>query len=133
MIAADLPPLPPGHPIADGRWHRFGPQKKAWYRLFEYLGRNGKRYISGSFGYFRGADPGTFKVESDYRGMDPAELERIKRSQAQLEVDDKTKREKRAEFAANRARAQYDAASAEGESAYLKRKGVEPEPPLRFF
>ena len=132
MIAADLPPLPPGHPVADGRWHRFGPKKRAWYRLFEYQGRNGKRYIHGSFGCFRGSDPGTFKVQSDYRGMEPGELERIKRSQAQIAENEEAKRIKRAEFAANRALAQYDAASAAGESAYLKRKGVEPEPPLRF-
>jgi putative DNA primase/helicase len=132
MIAADMPPLPPGHPVPDGRWHRYGPKKKAWYRLFEYPGRNGKRYISGAFGYFRGADPGTFKVQSDWRGMEPAELERIKRSQAQIEADEQAKCEKRAVDAANRARAQYDAASPSGESPYLKRKGVEPDAGLRF-
>lgn len=133
MIAADMPPLPPGHPVPDGRWHRYGPKKKAWYRLFEYAARNGKRYISGSFGCFRGADPGTFKVESDWRGMDPAELERIKRSQAKLAENEEAKRAERSGFASNRARAQYDGASATGESAYLKRKGAEAEPPLKFF
>lgn len=133
MVAADMPPLPPGHPVADGKWHRYGPKRKAWYRLFEYAARNGKRYISGSFGFFRGADPGTFKVESDFRGIDPAELERIKRSQTKLAEDEEAKRAERASFASNRARGQYEAASTTGESAYLKRKGVEPEPPLRFF
>lgn len=132
MVAADMPPLPPGHPIADGRWHRYGPGKKAWYRLFEYPARSGKRYIAGSFGYFRGADPGTFKVLSDFAGMDPAELDRIKRSQAQLEQDEAARRALRAESAANRARQQYEVASQTGESPYLKRKGVEPDAGLRF-
>src|SRR5262245_15702749 len=123
MIAADMPPLPPGHPVADGRWHHYGRGKKAWYRLFEFLGRNGKRYIHGSFGIFRGADPGTFKVQSDYAGMDAIELDRIKRAQQRTVEDEEAKRAKRADFAANRARAQYDQASASGESEYLKRKG----------
>src|SRR5882672_3071280 len=133
MIAADMPPLPPGHPIADGKWHRYGPKRKAWYRLFEFPSRSGKRYVAGSFGFFRGSDPGTFKVESDFRGIDPAELERIKRTQAQTAEKDEAKRAERAGFASNRARGQYDGAAPDGESPYLKRKGVEPEPPLRFF
>lgn len=136
MISADMPPLPAGHPIADGKFHRYGPKKKAWYRLFEYVARNGQRYIHGSFGMWRGADSGTLKIESDGAGMDPAELERLHRSQRELAAREEAKRAERARFAGNRAKQQWDAARAavpEAGCPYLVKKGVEPEKGLRFL
>jgi putative DNA primase/helicase len=136
MMSADMPPLPSGHPIADGKFHRYGPKKKAWYRLFEYLARNGRRYIHGSFGIWRGADSGSLKIESDGAGMDPAELERLQRSQRELAAREAQKRAERARFAGNRAKQQWDAARAAGPEAgcpYLVKKGVDPEKGLRFL
>jgi hypothetical protein len=82
MQAADMPPLPQGHPIADGKIHRFGREKKCWYILFDYPARNGKRYIAGAFGRWAGTDNGKIIVKSDYAGMEPDELQRLQRSQA---------------------------------------------------
>jgi len=132
MVAADLPPLPPGHPVADGRFHRFGPGKKAWYKLYEFRGRNNRVFIFGSFGVWRGDDAGAFKVESDTQGMDPGELDRIRKTQADAEAKAKQKDIDRARFAAHRAWQQYEAAGRDGESAYLKRKGVDPDAGLRY-
>lgn len=131
MIAADMPPLPSGHPVATGKIVRFGPKKKAWYILHEYLGRTGKRHLFGAFGIWRGAESNTIKIESDTEGMDPAEAERLKRSQAELEARETAKRAERARFAANRAISQWNDARATGESPYLKRKGVDLEKGLR--
>lgn len=136
MMAAEMPPLPSGHPIADGKFHRYGPKKKAWYRLFEYVARNGRRYIHGSFGLWRGADSGSLKIESDGAGMDPAELERLHRSQRELAERDEAKRAERARFAGGRARAQWEAARAQVPECgcpYLVRKGVQAEKGLRFL
>lgn len=136
MMSADMPPLPSGHPIADGKWHRYGPKKKAWYRLFEHRGRNGQQFIHGSFGIFRGAGWDSFKIENDGAGMDPAELERLHRSQRELAAREEAKRAERARFAGNRAKQQWDAARAaapEGGCPYLLKKGVEAEKGLRFL
>ena len=132
MMAADMPPLPAGHPIPDGKFHRFGKKSKAWYKLHEFVGRTGRRYISGTFGIWRGNDAGAIKVDTDYEGMDAVEAERLKRSQAELEQREEAKRAERARFAANRARDQYHNGRATGESPYLQRKGVEPDKGLRF-
>jgi putative DNA primase/helicase len=126
MIAADMPPLPPGHPIADGRFRRYGPKNKAWYKLFEFLARNGRRYIVGSFGRWAGNDPGAFKVEQSFEGMHADEVERFRRSQAELEAKAEAARRDKAERAANRAKQQYEAARASGSSPYLERKGFAP-------
>lgn len=33
LVAAGHPELPAGHPVADGKHHRYGPRKKWWYQL----------------------------------------------------------------------------------------------------
>jgi putative DNA primase/helicase len=138
MQAADLPPLPQGHPIADGKIHRFGREKKCWYILFDYPARNGKRYIAGAFGRWAGTDNGKIIVKSDYAGMEPDELQRLQRSQAALQAREQEKRAQRARFAGNRARQQWDAARAklqEGEPPppYLVRKRLDWEKGLRVY
>ncbi|QGA38204.1 hypothetical protein GAS19_11650 [Burkholderia glumae] len=39
LTAAGHPELPPGHPLADGRHHRYGPRKKYWYQLREVVSK----------------------------------------------------------------------------------------------
>lgn len=56
------------HLIADGRTHRCqvegeGREKRGWYLLHEWLAASGSAYLVGSFGVWRGTDPGTQKVE----------------------------------------------------------------------
>lgn len=131
MQRSGMPPFPDGGPrLNTPGVVRYGPKKKAWYRLFEFVGRTGRRYIAGAYGLWGRIE--SAKIETDWEGMDPAELERVKRSQAELEEREKKKREDRAVYAANRARQQYMAAPFEGESPYLQRKQVAPEKGLRF-
>jgi putative DNA primase/helicase len=138
MLAADLPPLPPGHPIVDGRIRRFGGrEKKCWYILFDYPARNGKRYITGAFGRWSGTDNGKILVKSDFTGIEPDELRALQRSQAGHDQREREKRAKRAHYAGNRARQQWDAGRArltEGEVVpYLQRKRLQWENGLRVY
>ena len=131
MLAAGMPNFPDGVPIADGRIHRYGKKKRAWYILHEFVARNGARYVAGAFGEWGRLE--SQKVESDYTGMPPDERERLQRSQQELEQREREKRAARAALAAGRALAQWKSARAKGESPYLKRKGVDGDTGLRFF
>lgn len=131
MLAAGLPNFPDGVPIADGRIHRYGPKKRAWYILHEFVARNGGRYVAGAFGEWGRLD--SVKIESDYTGMPPDERERLQRSQEKLAERERDKRRKLARFAAMRAVAQWKSARAQGESPYLKKKGVEGDTGLRYL
>lgn len=136
MLADGMPPFPDGVPRLDtNRVIRYGPKRTAWYRLFEFLARNNKRYISGAYGIWGRLD--STKIRSDFEGMHEDERERLQRSMAELERREREKRALKASFAANRAKQQWDAARAKlpdgVECAYLQRKGVSPEKGLRFF
>lgn len=132
MAAAGMPPVPPSFPSAIGKVVRYGPQKKAWYRIREYTTRKGVRLYSGTFGVWRGTDPGTVKVEFNRDDIDEADLADIRRRHAEAVAAEEARREERARRAANRALEQWQAGRATGESPYLKRKNVEPEKGLRF-
>lgn len=132
MMSADMPPVPVGFPSVLGKVVRYGPKKKAWYRLREYTTRTGVRLYAGQFGMWRGADPGTVKVEFERDDIDQADLQDIRRRHAELEAAEEARRDDRARQAAGRARSQWNEARATGESPYLQRKGVEPEKGLRF-
>jgi phage/plasmid primase-like uncharacterized protein len=136
MLADGMPPFPDGVPRLDtGRVVRYGPKRKAWYRLFEFQARNGNRYISGAYGIWGGIE--STKIRSDFEGMSDDERQRLQRSMAELEARERAKRAKLASFASNRAKQQWAAAKStlpDGvECEYLKRKGVAPEKGLRFF
>lgn len=125
MAAAGLPPLPSGHPVTDGRIHRFGPRRKAWYVLHEYLARNGQRFIFGAFGIWQGAENNAIKVEADLGTIDADERQRLQRAQAAQEHREREKRDKLTRFAAGRALQQWNTARADGWSPYLERKGFQ--------
>lgn len=135
MLGAGMPLPPHGQLITDGRIHRYGKKARAWYVLHEMPTRAGGRFIAGAFGLW-GLIEST-KIESDWAGVDPEEADRLRRSQQELEAREREKRRKRARFAAERARAQWNAARAvlkpDQRCPYLDRKGVAPEQGLRFF
>lgn len=138
MLGADLPPLPQGHPIADGKIHRFGGrEKKCWYVVFEVLSRSGKRAFAGAFGRWQGADNGKILIKTDWAGIDPDELRRFQQQQARMEHLEREKRAQRARFAGGRALQQWNAARArlnEGETVpYLDRKRLQWEKGLRVY
>lgn len=125
MLACGMPELPPGHPrLNTDKIVRYGPKKKAWYKLFEYKARNGKYYVTGAFGIWQGEDNGKIKIESDFEGMESDERERLQRSHAEMERREQAKAKDRADFAGRRAQAQWEAARATGECPYLVRKGL---------
>ena len=138
MIAADMPPLPPGHPIADGKIHRFGGrEKKCWYVLYDVPTRNGRRVLTGAFGRWQGTDNGKIAIKADWTGVEPDEYQRFQRSQTAMEARERAKRAERARFAGNRALEQWRAARArlaEGETVpYLARKRLQWENGLRVY
>lgn len=137
MLGAGMPAFRDGHPVPDGKIHRYGPKAKSWYVLFEYRAKNGKQYVAGAFGRWQGLDNGKQLIQSDYSGMEPEERARLERSYVELQAREKARREERARNAANRALLQWKGARRslpEGERCpYLERKLLGPEPGLRFF
>jgi putative DNA primase/helicase len=90
MLAAGMPTPPHGQVVADGRFHRYGPKKRCWYKLHEFIGRTGRQYISGTFGYWGLID--AMKIERDESGADAGELEELRRSMAEREAREAAKR-----------------------------------------
>lgn len=123
MRGMGMPDFPSGHPKIDTeRIVRYGPKSRAWYRLHSLRTRDGRVVIVGAYGCWGSLD--AQKVDVDWQGMDPADRARIERETREREEREREKRERLAQFAANRARMQFDAASAGGVSEYLARKGV---------
>jgi putative DNA primase/helicase len=127
MQAHGLPSLPPGHPVFDGKIHRFGPKKKAWYALRKIDLQSGKKVVGGAFGVWRGDDNNAVAVEIDWKGVSPEERAAAEQKQREFEERERVKRQRQAENAANRARLQWESAQVDGASPYLERKKVTPE------
>jgi putative DNA primase/helicase len=126
MTGSGLPSLPSGHPVLDGKIHRFGPKKKAWYVLRELDLRSGRRVITGAFGIWQGDDNNEVKVTFDWEGVSPEERAEAERKQAEYQRAAAEAKLRDAEMAANRARdAWTKAADTDPQGhAYLERKRV---------
>lgn len=127
MSGAGLPPLPSGHPVIDGKIHRFGREKKAWYVLRELDLRNSKRVITGSFGLWRGDDNNAVPVSIDWGGITAEERAEAERKQAEHQRAEAEQKQRDAEMAANRARMAWgdaDSAADVEQHPYLERKRV---------
>lgn len=124
MLAAGLE-MPPAPLRLDGRVVRFGPKKTNWYRLREMRTDGGNHVVVGSFGNWRGQE--RHRVAVDWKGINDDEraaLEQRRKDQAQRDAE---LRAQAAAQAAMSAAELWSAASREGDSLYLRRKGVEPE------
>lgn len=131
MRAHGMPELPLGHPVADGKFHRFGPKKRGWYVAREIQLRSGRVVLTGAFGEFGHVEKTLFEI--DWEGLSEQDRIEAQRKREELERAEVEKRRVQAEKAANRAKQQWDSARASGSSPYLKRKGVEAEKGMRFF
>lgn len=128
--AANLTGLTPDDLIVDGQLHRFRPswepkKKRAWYILFDFKTDSGAELISGSFGWFKGADAYSFNIElSASKALSPAERQRFDHEQA--ESRRKAEQMKQAELQAACARALriWNGCNTSGHSAYLQRKRI---------
>ncbi|MFZ6724691.1 DUF5906 domain-containing protein [Undibacterium sp. MH2W] len=129
MASAGLPPLPAGHPILDGKYKRFGPQKKAWYILREMTLKSGRNVVTGAFGFFQGENRNTIPVKVDAEEMTEADRAEYVRKQREYEKKERADREREIDLAANRAKNQWaDARDVETSHPheYLIKKRVPP-------
>jgi len=128
MAMAGLPALPDGHPILDGKSHRFGPKKKAWYLLRELNLDSGLNVVTGAFGIWQGQDPNSIAVKIDWAAVSPEDRAEAERKQAAYERAEAERKQRKAEMAANRARQAWTAAAdSDQPSPYLARKRVQSE------
>lgn len=102
-------------------WQRYGPKKKAYYRIQRRVARSGREYFFGSFG-FKGNGPHTIEYEGAQ--LTPAEIAKLEAARARAAVVEARRRERAVQRAADRAHETWQAASPDGASAYLARKRV---------
>jgi putative DNA primase/helicase len=127
MQACGLPLMPAGHPVLDGKIHRFGPKKKAWYALREVPLNAGGSIIGGAFGIWQGTSNNAVPVTIDWKGVSPEERAAAEQKQREFEAREREKKQRLAQNAANRAKQQWSAGTESGASPYLERKRVTPE------
>src|SRR5471030_1494456 len=127
LQAAGHPSLPEGHPIADGKHHRYGPRKKYWYALHEVVHAGAVIGYRGGFGYWMGDGNGaqTFAWQGD--ALSPEDIAATRARQEAAEREEERKRTQAAKLASNRARQQWQNARDDGASAYLDKKQITPE------
>lgn len=125
MVSVGMPPLPPNHPILDGKYKRFGPQKKAWYILREMTLRSGKNVVTGAFGFFQGEQRNTVPVTIDFSDMSDDDRADFSRKQREYEAKEAEDKKRAAELAANRGQDQWSkAAGIALIHPYLERKQI---------
>ncbi|MBO7931623.1 virulence protein E [Burkholderia pseudomallei] len=124
---ADHPELPSGHPVANGKHHRYGPRKKYWYQLREVVSKGAVIGYTGTFGHFSGDDPGTERFQWNGAPLSEEALAETRRRQEAAERAEAERAARAARMAANRACDQWARASEQGASAYLERKQVTAE------
>ncbi|KVD76999.1 virulence protein E [Burkholderia sp. ABCPW 14] len=127
LCNADHPELPSGHPVADGKHHRYGPRKKYWYQLREVVSKGAVIGYTGTFGHFSGDDPGTERFQWNGAPLSEEALAETRRRQEAAERAEAERSVRAARMAANRACDQWARASERGVSAYLERKHVTAE------
>ncbi|WP_445293232.1 hypothetical protein, partial [Chitinimonas taiwanensis] len=134
MVAAGLPDISPHELRLDaGRWTRYGPGKKAFYKLVSYTTRTNQLLVS--YGTF-GIGSITLKVEPDpeiserLSAEDYAEMRRVAEARQREEA---AAAAEAAHLAANRAKDQWGKADESGTSPYLTRKRVARPEGVRFI
>ena len=121
-------PDPPERLEITGRIRRFGRKKRGWYRLYEHIGRSGRSYVTGSFGYWGIVEATKVRPAEQ---LDPAELESLRRQAREAAEREERRRRDLAQRAAMRSAERWRQASRSGVSRYLERKGVDGES-IRF-
>lgn len=128
MLECDMPQLPAGHPVLDGKFHRFGPKKKAWYVLRELPLSSGRSVITGAFGFNQGENHNTVPVKIDAEALSTEDRAEYVRQQRKAEEAEEERRAEAARLAAGRARDQWiKAEHVPVEHPYLARKQIPAE------
>lgn len=116
---------PPQPLDLSGKRRYFGPKKKHWYKLHELRTGAGAWVVVGAFGDYKRGE--FWRVEVDWRGIGEEERAELAAQRAQAQKVADAARAEAARVAAMDAGALWAHASRTGHSAYLDRKGVEPE------
>ncbi|ALP62810.1 VapE domain-containing protein [Paraburkholderia caribensis] len=127
LMAHGHPKLPDGHPVADGKPHRYGPKKKHWYSLHEVVKAGKVIGYTGAFGCWSGNDNGAQAFAWHGEALSPEDIAETRARQDALAREEERKRQHAAKLAANRARQQWQEGSDVGESDYLARKQITAE------
>jgi putative DNA primase/helicase len=109
----------------DSRRHTCGRGGKYWYKLHKFLPDAGGEFITGSFGSYK--EGVSHKVVVDWTPLKEAERERWRAQRLADEAKAKAERERLQAEAAMSAAQLWHTGSKTGRSAYLERKGVQPE------
>lgn len=107
-----------------------GKKGKFWYWLQEFRPKSGGSFVVGRFGSYKSGD--SQKVEVDWKPLGEAERARMAAEHAAARKAADDARAQESELAALGAADLWRRASREGESPYLKRKGVQAEA-CRYF
>lgn len=108
MMDSGMPPLPPNHPVMDGKYKRFGPKNKAWYVLTEKVLGSGRSVVMGAFGMMlQGPNRNAVKVAVDRQSMTSEERAEFDGWQRELEHAEFEKRQMEKLLARNRAKDQW--------------------------
>lgn len=120
MLALGMPPIG-AHELRlnAGRWVRYGPGKKAYYRIDERVSRGGRSYYVGAFG-FKGNGP--HLVEYHGAQLSPYEIQRMEGERKLAAVREERRRAREVQSAADKAGETWANAAASGMSPYLQRK-----------
>jgi putative DNA primase/helicase len=126
MLRAGMPQLDVTQlQVNTSRVVRYGPQKRAWYRIWEMAGRRGRSFYVGAFGCWGLVE--TQRVEADVADIDAAERARLRQQTDLAREREDMRRAMRARRASLSARAAWAAAEPlERAIGYLVSKGVEP-------
>ena len=127
MASAGLPIPPRGHPIIDGKIHRYDFQKRgdkrAWYVMHEWCSPAGRQYIHGSFGIWGLLE--SQLIEATTEGLSLEQVNAF-REQHRLAREQQAQFEKQKhERAMASALVTWRGASKTGHSPYLERKSLD--------
>lgn len=128
MLDSGMPEVPE-HLDVSGKLRRFGRKKRGWYRLFEHVGRSGRVYVTGAFGYWGLVDGTRVRPANDAPEVDREALRQQARELAERE---ERARRRAATVASMRSADRWRAAARDGSSIYLHRKGIVGAESIRF-
>ncbi|MBM3114988.1 DUF5906 domain-containing protein [Jeongeupia naejangsanensis] len=125
FAAADMPAISAHElQIDTNHWHRYGPKKRAYYKVLSLRTRSGKTVYVGTFGQ----GSAQYRIEPDGdQHLSDDDMQDLQRKREAIDRADQARREQDAAAAANRAHMQWALAAPSGYSPYAERKRIAPE------
>lgn len=132
LEAVNLTGLAADDVVVDGQIHRFRPgwepkasKKRAWYIAFYFKTNSGDEFITGSYGWFKGADSYAYNVElqPDWK-LSAIEKKRIDQEQTESRRKADQLRQNESKATAEKALSIWNGCSVDGHSPYLQRKNI---------